>query len=442
MKPGPVLFLALRNILGRRSDERDLARRTLRGAVLSIAVSMVPLIVTLVVADGMIQGITSRYIELSSYHVQCVPYRGQGEGSIRDALSAVEVLPGVRGAWAETQAVGVAFSRGRRGGAVVRALDPGFLADEGTREYLEVRSGEPLLSGPNDVLLGSELARDLGADAGDTVSLISVRSRRGDSIVPRVSVFRVRGIVSSGYRDLDSRWFLVHRDYSGRYLTAETSRTVLGVKVDDPFGPLEPVLDGIRAALPEGWGVHPWPQTERNLYESFRTTRYLLLLIMGLTVAVAAVNISSALVTLVTERSHEIAILKSLGAAPGDIGKVFIAGGMILGFAGSVLGTALGILAAVHINGVIGGAERVLGAAAHLFRSLAWPFLDEAARAAPMAELRILNPDYYLETIPVTLDYAALAVILTTALFLSYLASLLPARRAAALPPLEILRRR
>jgi lipoprotein-releasing system permease protein len=442
MKTGPVLFLALRNILGRRSDERDLARRTLRGAVLSVAVSMVPLIVTLVVADGMIQGITSRYIELSSYHVQCAPFRGQGEGGIRDALAALEGVPGVRGVWAETQAVGVAFSKGRRGGALVRAVDPGFLEDEGTRSYMGILSGEGALSGPNDVLLGGELARDLGAEPGNTVSLISVRSRRGDTIVPRVSVFRVRGIVSSGYRDLDSRWFLVPRDYSGRFLTAEASRTILGVKVADPFAPLDPVVDRIRAALPEGWAVQPWPQTERNLYESFRTTRYLLLLIMGLTVAVAAVNISSALVTLVTERSHEIAILKGLGATPRDIGRVFVAGGMILGFAGSLLGTALGILAAVHVNELIAGLERVLAGAAAVFHTLASPFLDEAARALPPPSVRILNPDYYLESIPVILDYRALGGILAVALFLSYLASLLPARKAAALPPLEILRRR
>lgn len=442
MKAGPVLFLALRNILGRRSDERDLARRTLRGAVLSVAVSMVPLIVTLVVADGMIQGITSRYIELSSYHIQCVPFRGQGEAGVREALASLEGVPGLRGAWAETQAVGVAFSKGRRGGALVRAVDPGFLADEGTRSYLGILSGEAALSGPNDVLLGSELARDLGAEPGSTVSLISVRSRRGDTIVPRVSVFRVRGIVSSGYRDLDSRWFLVPRDYSGRYLTSETSRTLLGVKVADPFAPLDPVIDRIRAVLPEGWAVQPWPQTERNLYESFRTTRYLLLLIMGLTVAVAAVNISSALVTLVTERSHEIAILKGLGASPEDIGRVFVAGGMILGFAGSLLGTALGILAAVHINELISGLERVLTGAAAVFRALSGPFLDEAVRALPPQAVRILNPDYYLESIPVILDYRALGGILAAALFLSYLASLLPARKAAALSPLEILRRR
>ena len=441
MKPGPTFFLAFRNILGRKSDERDLARRTLRGAVLSVAVSLVPLIVTLVVADGMIEGITSRYIELSSYHVQCAPYLAQGEAGIREALDAIRRVPGVRGAWAETRAVGVAFAKGVRGGAEVRAVEPGFLADPGTTGYLTVLDGEATLSSPNDVLLGSELARELKAGAGDSVNLISVRSRLGDQIIPRVTIFRVRGIISSGYRDLDSRWFLVPRSSSGRYLTPETSRLVLGVKVEDPFASMEHILVQIRAALPEGWGVYPWSETERNLYESFRTTRYLLLLIMGLTVAVAAVNISSALVTLVTERSREIAILKGLGASPSDIGAVFITGGMILGFAGSVLGTVLGTLAAINVNELISGLERVLGAAASAFHVLALPFLGEARRAAGPPAVRILNPDYYLETIPVTLDFWALAGILTTALFLSYLASLLPARKAAALPPLEILRR-
>lgn len=442
MKTGPILFLALRNILGRPRDNRDLARRTLRGAVLSVAVSMVPLVVTLVVADGMIQGITARYIELSSYHIQCVPYRGQGEAGIREALASLGGAAGVRGAWAESQAVGVAFARGKRGGALVRAVDPGFLEDPGTRSYLNVLSGEASFAGPNDVLLGSELARNLGAEPGSTVNLISLRNLRGDTLVPRVSVFRVRGIVSSGYRDLDSRWFLVPQETSGRYLTSETSRRILGVKVDDPFKPLDGTLESIRALLPEGWGVVPWPETERNLYESFRTTRYLLLLIMGLTVAVAAANISSALITLVTERSQEIAILKGLGATPADIGTVFVAGGMILGFAGSVLGTALGILAAVHINELIAGLERVLGAGAELLRLLAGPFLDEAARTAALPAIRILNPDYYLENIPVILDYRALGGILAAALFLSYLASLLPARKAASLSPLEIIRRR
>ena len=401
MKNGPILFLALRNILGRRGDERDLARKTLRGAVLSVAVSMIPLIVTLVVADGMIQGITSRYIELSSYHVQCLPYRGQGEGGIRNALAALNEIPGVRGAWAESQAVGVAFAKGKRGGALVRAVDPDFLSDEGTLAYLNLLSGEASLTEPNDVLLGSELARNLGAEPGSTVSLISVRSRREDTVVPRVNVFRVRGIVSSGYRDLDSRWFLVSRNYSGRFLSVETSRTVLGVKVEQPFSSLETILDSIRTVLPEGWGAYPWPEIEKNLYESFRTTRYLLLLIMGLTVAVAAVNISSALVTLVTERAHEIAVLKSLGAAPKDIGRIFVVGGMILGFAGSLLGTALGILAAVHINELIAGLERVMSIAALLFQGLARPFFSGSAPATAMPVVRILNPDYYLEYIPV-----------------------------------------
>ncbi|HSV57105.1 MAG TPA: ABC transporter permease [Magnetospirillaceae bacterium] len=441
MKAGAVLFLAGRNILGRKSGERDLARRTLSGAVLSVAISMVPLLVTLVVADGMIQGITSRYVELSSYHIQCIPFAGQGEAGIADALNTIRRVPGVRGAWAETLAVGVAFSRGARSGAVVRAIDPDFLADPGTRAYLSVLEGEPALSGPNDVLLGSELARELEVRPGGTVNLLSVRSRRDGSVIPRVTVFRVKGVVSSGYRDLDSRWFLVPRETAGRFIAPDVSRTVLGVKVDDPFDSLEPVLDGLRAVLPQGWGIVPWMETERNLYRSLRTTRYLLLLIMGLTVVVAAVNISSALVTLVIERAGEIAILKGLGASPADIGKVFVAGGLLMGLAGSTLGLVLGVLAAVHINELIAGIEIGLSVLAAAVNFLAGPFVAQGREIFP-ATFRILNPDYYLEHIPVVLDYQALAAVFCSALILSCLASVLPARKAAALPPLEILRRR
>ena len=442
MKTPGVFFLAFRNILGRKSDERDLARRTLHGAVLSVAVSMIPLVVTLVVSDGMINGITSRYVELSSYHLQCVPYFVRTECELASAAESLRKIPGVRGAWPETQAVGIAFAKGVRSGAMVRAVDPGFLEDPGTREYLSLAEGEAKFSGPNDVLLGSELARDLNASVGDTVSLISVRSRRGDSIIPRVTVFRVRGIVSSGYRDLDARWFIVPRYASARYLTPETSRTILGVKVEDPYTSLSGVMDNARISLSDGWGVYSWSETEKNLYESFRTTRYLLLLIMGLTVAVAAVNISSALITLVMERSREIAILKSLGASPADISKVFLTGGMLLGFAGSLLGIVLGTAAAVNINALITGLERALGALEGVFNLLAYPFVSGGAKAAyAPAVVRLLNPDYYLEKIPVVLDFWTLAGILAASLFLSYLASLLPARKAAALRPLEILRK-
>jgi len=163
---------------------------------------------------------------------------------------------------------------------------------------------------------------------------------------------------------------------------------------------------------------------------------------MGLTVAVAAVNISSALITLVMERSREIAILKGMGASPSDISHVFLTGGMILGFSGSTLGIILGTLAAVNINSLISGLESVVGAFYGVFAYLSAPFLSGSQQAASMPEtIRILNPDYYLEHIPVTLDFWALSGILAASLFLSYLASLIPARKAAALSPMEILRR-
>lgn len=428
MKTAPTLFIALRNLLGRRAaGGRDLARRSLRGAILSVAASVVPLVVVLVVTDGMISGITDRYVELGTMHAQVVPRYGATHPAIDEATSTIRSLEIVRGAWPEIQAVGVAFASGTRSGCAIRAVDPLFFEDPGTKTYLELLEGEAKLVGPLDAIVGSVLAGELGVGVGDTVNLATVR--RGESgFLPRVSVFRVRAVVSAGYRELDARWIFIPLVAGRRILSPETSRSVIGVKFTDPDRSLDQGVEAVLGALSGGWAVYAWPELERNLYESFRTTRSILLLIVGLVVAVAAANVSSALVTLVTERSSEIAVLKSLGASNRDVARIFVAGGVLAGGLGASLGLALGLAAAVNVNELLHAIELALG----FLRNLALP------GSAPVT---LLNPDYYLERIPVVVDPYALTAILSAALALSYAASLLPASKASRLSPLEILRK-
>jgi len=428
MKAAPILFVALRNLLGRRaSGGRDLARKSLRGAVLSVAASVVPLVVVLVVTDGMISGITDRYVELGTMHAQVVPRYGAAHTAVDEAADTVRALPEVRGAWPEIQAVGVAFASGTRSGCAIRAVDPLFFEDPGTKRFLGILEGDAKLGGPLDAVVGSVLAGELGVGVGDTVNLATVR--RGDSgFLPRVSVFRVRAVVSAGYRELDARWIFIPLVTGRRVLSPETSRSVIGVKFADADLGLDEGVEAVHGALSGGWTTYGWPELERNLYESFRTTRAILLLIVGLVVAVAAANVSSALVTLVTERSSEIAVLKSLGASNRDVARVFVAGGVLAGGLGAALGLALGLAAAVNVNELLRAIELALG----FLKDLALP------GSAPVT---LLNPDYYLERIPVVVDPFALTAILAAALALSYVASLLPAAKAARLSPLEILRK-
>ncbi|PKL26684.1 MAG: hypothetical protein CVV47_01820 [Spirochaetae bacterium HGW-Spirochaetae-3] len=433
MTGSPVVFVAARFFVGRRDADgaRDQARKALAGAVLSVALSLVPLITVMQVADGMIQGISARYVELGTYHAQAYPYASSDYAAARDAAL---LSPGITGAWIETQSVGVAFANGRREGVAVRGVEQGFLSAPSTAAYLRVESGEAILAKPYDALVGSAMAAKLGLSPGDPVNLISLKKGRDGGMLPRVTMLVVRGIVSAGYRDLDAQWLFMRQDTAARVLPKENSRSFVGIKADDPFGRPYAARDAVEGRLPAGFTAYSWRDVERNLFESLASTRTMLLLIMAVTVAVAAVNVSSALTTLVLERGQEIAVMKSLGAGPADLARIFSLGGAAIGGLGAAIGAAGGMLASLRINDVLALIEKTANVARKVSATL-------SGGAAPEV-FKVLDPAYYLETIPVDVRFGEIAVVVAATVALSFVAALGPARRAAALSPLDGFRKR
>jgi len=444
VNPGATLFFAgrmlglrprvRREVAGPRPDAP--ARRYLRGAIIGVALSIVPLVLVLVVADGMIQGITARYIETGTYHLQAQALAVVDQAALEASAAALRARPGIK-AFPEMQAYGVAIAGSNTAGAALRAVDPSFLQDPGTVAYLELREGEMKLDSTNQILLGEPLARDLGVKVGDTVSVMTERPGYGGidtALLPKISVFRVRGIVSAGYRELDALWAFISLRAGSRIFWPGESRTIIGMKVEDPFGNLEIPRSSAISALSPDWNVVTWPEAERNVFRSFATTRALLLLVMALAVAVAAINVGSALVMLVLERRRDIAILKSAGASPASIGRSFVVTGLAIGGAGTLIGIGLGSLLAWRINDIISAVQRIVNASARLWAEV-------SGSSPPRAPIRLLDPAYYLERIPIHIHAGELATVLAASLALCLLASLIPASRASRLPPLEIFRK-
>ncbi|HRY73914.1 MAG TPA: FtsX-like permease family protein [Spirochaetia bacterium] len=443
MRLGPAMLVAGRALFGRKVEgEGRGGHNYLKGAVFGVALALVPLVVVLVVADGMIEGITARYMETATYHLQASPLVRRPPAALEEDAAALAKAPGLVAAYAEIQGPAVMLGPdSRTAGALLRAVEPRFLEDPGAQRYLRNVSGELRLDKGNEILLGEALARSLGAAPGDIVSVVTAREGGGEGgalFSPKVTPFRVRGVLSTGYRELDSLWALLPLRSGARIMSPATSRSFVGVKAEKPFGPLETERRAVKEALLDGrggeaWSVSTWAEAERNLFKSFATTRALLLLVMALAVAVAAVNVGSALVMLVLERRRDLAILKSAGASPGQLGLIFILAGLATGGAGSLLGIGLGSLLAWRVNDLISGFEGLANLAA---RALA------ALQGRPFSgELRLLDPAYYLERVPVRLDPGELLLVLLSSLLLCLLASILPARRAARLPPLEIFRK-
>ncbi len=420
MKNGSAFFIALRYLLGRGRE----GGRYLRGAAIGIGVSLIPIVVTLIVADGMIRGITDRYLELGTGHLEIYDF----DKSSDVALIRNRVLEeaGVTGAWAERQGLGILVGPVGKSGTTVRAVDDLFLDDPGTKKLLTLRSGTLAFSDERSALLGEALAKTIGAKVGDTVRLMTLRTSDDGRAIPRLAPFTVRGIVSSGYQELDALWCLIPYHEGLRMLSPGESRNFLLVKVKDPYRDLDRITQRLAVSLGDQYGVYPWKELQQAQYRSFESTRQLLLFIMALIVIVAAVNVSSATSMLVVERRRDIAILKSFGVPSSNISRIFTYASFLTGVVGSLGGIAVGLIIGYTINDLIRFLEILLGFFSSLFHG---------------GEVKILNPKYYLETIPVVVDWVAIAVIWGATVLCSVIAALRPARRAGKLSPTEILRK-
>jgi lipoprotein-releasing system permease protein len=420
VKAGAASFIALRYLLGRAHE----GGRYLRGAAAGIALSLIPIMVTLIIADGMIQGITDRFLELGTGHLRIYDYLDPS--AVEWEIPRIAAREGVRGVWPERNGLGVLVGNKGKAGTTIRAIAPSFLEDQGSSRFLTAIAGEKNLQSPQDVLLGEELARSVGAEPGQKIRIMTIRTAADGRNIPRMTVFTVRGIISSGYRELDSLWCIMGYEAGKEILAPEQSSSYLMVKIDDPYRKSDEAASSLMAEMGAAYGIYTWKELQRSQYSSYESTRQLLLFIMALIVLIAAVNVSSATSMLAIERQRDIAVFKASGASPGDTSGIFLWSALLTGLTGALLGIGLGLCIGNFINPIIRFLETVLGFFSRLFRG---------------EGINILDSGYYINTIPIIIDWAAVFLIGLFTVLCSVLSSWIPARRSGKLRPLELLRK-
>lgn len=447
MKAAAFLTISFRYLFA-RGPGRRLSLKRIRSGIVGIALSLVPLVIVFQVANGMIAGISQRFIETGTFHVQAWPVAA-GERAIDPrAVAAVRAVEGVTWAAPELQGMALAATRQRSLGVSVRAVSPDLAAEPGFRATLRVVDGAFALADPQAVVVGQELARNLGLRVGDPLRLVTASGLGGGALLPRVSNFRVAGIVSSGYQILDGKWVFVNIDRGRRIMPGDTASEILTIKVRRPQAlpnPLYPeagagrdgaALERIEAALGDHWRCYTWYELSRGQFNNFVVTRNILVFIMVLIVLVAAVNVFSSMVMLVVEKQSEIAILKSVGARPAGVGLIFVVAGGITGAIGATVGLGIGALAAWRVNELMSVLEWLINAVgAGLWQ------LGAGLSGAPYQAVELYNPAFYLDRIPIELRLGDFAWMWALTVALSMAASCFPALRAARLRPLQILRK-
>ena len=384
-------------------------------SMLGIALGVTALITVLSVMNGFEQELRQRILGMASHAtVSEFGDRLQGWETVRHQVSQHEqvmaVAPYVSG---ETM-----LSAGQNvSGAVVRGILPG--EEAGVSDVLEhIRRGDvgDLEPGSYNIILGSELAYSLGVGLGDAVTVVSPQIMVGPTgLMPRLRRFTVVGVFEVGMYEYDRGVALVHIEDAARLFRLGEDVSGIRLKLDDLFAAPR-VARELSMTLPGDYRVQDWTRQHSNFFRAVKTEKRVMFIILTLIIAVAAFNIVSTLVMVVTDKQSDIAILRTLGASPRSIMVIFVIQGAIIGVLGTLMGVAGGVALALNVETLV-------------------PAIEE------FFNVQFLAPDvYYISKLPSDLHWDDVITMTSVALVLSLLATIYPAWRAARTQPAEALR--
>ncbi|MDW5376922.1 lipoprotein-releasing ABC transporter permease subunit [Halomonas sp. HP20-15] len=305
---------------------------------------------------------------------------------------------------------------GRNEGGLVWGVDPDYEKRVSIiGQHMPQGSLDDLTPGDWNIVLGDLLARNLGVGVGDQVTLlVPEASITPGGVFPRLKRFTVSGIFKVG-ADIDAR--LAYANIQDMQTLARMGDNVGGLrlKLDDLFLASDLTREIVQE-LGYGYRGIDWTYTHGNLFQAIQMEKRMIGLLLLVIVAVAAFNIVSTLVMVVTDKHADIAILRTLGATPRTIMGIFIVQGLTIGLIGIVVGVILGIVLALTVSDIIAGFEALTG-------------------------IQFLDPNvYFISYLPSQLLWSDVAVIIAAAFGLSFLSTLYPAWRAARVQPAEVLR--
>jgi len=389
-------------------------------SVCGLMLGVATLIVVLSVMNGFERELRSRILAVTS-HATIAGLNGT-LSDWRAVEEAVRRQPSVQAAvpYIESQAM-LAHGTAMAGANVRGVLPEEERTATGLAQHLVSGRLEDLSAGSYTIILGSALAHELHASVGDAVVLIAPEGTATPTgVVPRMRRFHVVGLFKSGMYEFDRGLALVRLEDAARLFHESGGVSGLRLAFSDPLRAPTLVREVARRVSQQlgiqGFYVTDWTQDHANFFRSIEITKSLLFLILLMLVAVAAFNIVATLVMIVKEKQTDIAILRTLGAAPRNILITFAVQGVLIGLAGTIAGAALGKLVSDNLETLVAGLERLVGT----------QFLD--ARV------------YYMSDLPAYVEGGDVLKVCAVALVLCILATLYPAWRAARTAPAQALR--
>lgn len=384
-------------------------------SMLGIALGLVALIVVLSVMNGFHKEITSRILGMASDATLSDPYGGMADW--RETLERVRAQPQVVGAAPYVEVQAMLANGSQVSGALLRGIIPAEEDQVATlRKDTVSGSVDDLRDGEFNIILGQELATVLGVAVGDKVTVVTPQVNSTPAgMMPRLKRFTVTGTFSVGMQDYDRGAAFLSLGDAAKLTRLGEGISGLRLKFADQFQ--APRLSKeVALALGGPYLVTNWTQHHKNFFAALATEKRMMTIILFLIVAVAAFNIVSTLVMVVTDKRSDIAVLRTLGASPGRIMAIFMVQGTSIGVVGTLLGVVGGVLLGWNVEPVVAWIERVFGV----------HFLDPSI--------------YYISALPSDVQLSDVTAVGIGAFCMSVVATLYPAWRAARTDPAEALR--
>ena len=382
-------------------------------SMLGIIIGIMALITVISVMNGFDYQMRTRI--LGAVAQATVSGVGQSVQDWPHALKVAETNPHVKGAAPYVRSP--VFLRGRMStGALVRGILPDYESRVTDFDsHMQAGSLKALTPESWGIVLGSGLALQLGVGVGDKVTMYAPSYRATPmGAVPRLRRFTVVGTFTMGMQQFDSGLALINI-HDAEALFGVDGPTGIRLRLDDIYQAW-PVAQTLVKKLGQMYRVQTWMQTNANLFKALSMEKVVMFIILSLIIAVAAFNLVSSLVMVVTDKQADIAILRTLGATPRTIMGVFMVQGLIIGIIGIALGALFGVLLAINVPTIVDWIQNLF-------------------------HVQFLSPDvYYISQVPSELHWSDVGWISGMAFIFSLLATLYPAWRASRTQPAQALR--
>ncbi|MGZ3183959.1 MAG: lipoprotein-releasing ABC transporter permease subunit [Telluria sp.] len=383
-------------------------------SIAGIALGVAALIVVLSVMNGFQKEVAGRMLSILA-HVEIYDAGGSMPGWQRIER---EVLthPQVRAAAPFVEMQGLAVQGDVLKPVLVRGIVPAAERQvTGLARHIKAGSFDALTPGSHQVMLGRELAKSLDVQVGDRIGLaVAQGDAMGEGALPRVQPFVVGAIFDAGHYEYDSALAFIHLD-DGMALASQQAPSGLRLRIADPYQAPE-VARELAQSLYSDARVLPWTALNETWFRAVASQKHMMFVILALIIAVAAFNLVSTLVMTVTDKKSDIAILRTIGASPASIMKVFIVQGTLTGTLGALLGVLLGVGFALNIDVIVPAVEHAFG-------------------------MRILDPEiYFISTVPSDVHWGDVASIAAVSVGLAFFSTIYPSWSAARINPAEGLR--